>query len=502
MAVKTRAQLFSEKVISKPSVTVFHFEDDRRPKGTAAQVDSLVDGALSLLLRKGEFRGTKGEVKSYPFLRGRRMTRISLVGLGKREHFQGYVLRAAATRAGSEIAGVGLTRIGAIMPDIPPDTMASPRVAQTVVESLLIGAYRFTSLRAKLPEPGWAFPTEIAVYTATKPSPQIQEALEWASALAEATNYARDLDNLPGNVITPAELADRARALAKDYTLQLKVLDETALQKHGFGGLLAVGQGSQNPPRLVILEHKGEGEPVILVGKGITFDSGGISLKSSTDMDEMKFDKSGAIAVLGAMRAVAALQLPRRVVGVIACAENLPSGSAQRPGDIITMYSGKTVEVANTDAEGRLVLADAIAYAEKTYQPAAIIDIATLTGACVVALGNHAAGLFTKEDGLAERLTVAGIQSGDRLWRLPLWPEYGEQMKSNYADVKNIGGKEGGAITGAWFLSQFVQETPWAHVDIAGTAWTDSKRPPYTAGATGFGVRLFLEFLRVMAATA
>jgi leucyl aminopeptidase len=237
---------------------------------------------------------------------------------------------------------------------------------------------------------------------------------------------------------------------------------------------------------------------VVLVGKGITFDSGGISLKPSAGMDEMKFDKSGALAVLGAMRAVASLKIPRRVIGLIPTAENMPGGAASRPGDIITTYSGKTVEVANTDAEGRLILADALAYAEETYRPAAMVDAATLTGACVVALGNHVAGMFTADDRLAERLTVAGLQSGDRVWRMPLWPEYGEQMKSSYADLKNVGGREGGAVTAAWFLSQFVKETPWAHIDIAGTAWTEAKRPPYTAGATGFGVRLFLELLRVM----
>lgn len=500
MTVKTRAQILSEKIISKPAVVVFHFEDDRRLRGSAAQVDSFVDGNLSVLLRRGEFRGKKGEVKSYPLLRGKKVTRFSLVGLGRRKEFDGAVLRAAVTRAGSGIASVGLTRIAATLPEVSPHTMPALRVVQTVVESLLVGAYRFTELRSEPPEPGWAYPTEIVTYTSERPASQIREALQWGSVLAEATNYARDLDNLPGNVVTPAELAQRAIALAAEFGLQAKVLDEATLRKQGFGGILAVGCGSQNPPRLILLEHKGNGEPVVLVGKGVTFDSGGISLKPSAGMDEMKFDKSGAIAVLGAMRAVAALNLPRRVVGVIAAAENLPSGSAQRPGDIITIYNRKTVEVANTDAEGRLILADALAYAEKRYQPAAMIDIATLTGACVIALGNHVAGLFTEDEELAERLTVAGRQSGDRVWRLPLWPEYGEQMKSHYADLKNIGGKEGGAVTGAWFLSQFVQETPWAHVDIAGTAWTDPKRPPYTAGATGFGVRLFLEFLRVFVA--
>jgi len=496
MPLKTRAQVLSERILSLPAVMVFHFEDDGRLKGAAAEVDAYTGGGVAVFLRRKEFLGKKGEVKTFPYLRGRRVTRISLVGLGKRAEFDGIGLRAGVARAASEIAAVGLRRIGVALPGVPTEKMASPRLVQTIVESAQWGAYRFTEMRAELPEPGWAFPTEVTVFMDGKPSDEARQALEWGAVLGEATNYARNLDNLPGNVITPAELAERACRLAAECGITVRVLDVDALQQEGFGGILAVGRGSQNPPRLILLEHEGEGPPVAFLGKGLTFDSGGISLKPSANMEEMKFDKSGGIAVLGAMRAVAALGIPRRVVGVIAAAENLPSGSATRPGDIITMYSGKTVEVANTDAEGRLVLADALAYVEQTYKPTVMIDFATLTGACVVALGNQAAGLFTKNDDLAGRVAAAGAVSGDRVWRLPLWPEYGEQMKSHYADLKNVGGREAGAITGAWFLSQFVQEAPWAHVDIAGTAWAEPKRPLYTAGATGFGVRLCLEFLR------
>jgi leucyl aminopeptidase len=498
MTVKARAQILSEKILSRAAVMVFHFEDDQRLQGGAAEVDSYAGGELSVLLRQGEFRGKKREVKSHLHLRGRKTARISLVGLGKKESFEPPVLRAAVMKAASDIASAGRTRIGAVLPNLGLETLGDSRTAQAIVESILAGAYRFTDLRSEPPEPGWAFPRDVTIYTAGKPGDGVKESIEWGVALGEATNAARDVDNLPANIITPAELAERACEVAAEAGLEVTVMDEQQLQENGFGGILAVGKGSRNPPRLVILDHPGEGDPVVLVGKGITFDSGGISLKPSAGMDEMKFDKSGAIAVLGAMRAVARLKIPRRVIGILGAAENMPSGSAGRPGDIIIMYSGKTVEVSNTDAEGRLVLADAIAYAEEKYQPAAIVDAATLTGACVVALGNHCAGLFTKDDQLAERLTVAGLQSGDRVWRMPLWPEYGEQMKSHYADIKNIGGREGGAITGAWFISQFVDKTPWAHIDIAGTAWTDQKLPPYTTGSTGFGVKLFLELLRVM----
>ena len=302
----------------------------------------------------------------------------------------------------------------------------------------------------------------------------------------------------------PSVLADYARQLAKENNLKCTVLGKTALEKGGFGGLLAVGGGSAHEPHLIVLEyhgshHESTQSPIALVGKAITFDSGGISIKPSEKMDEMKFDKCGGVAVLGAMRAIAQLKLPLNVIGVIAAAENMPSSTSYRPGDIVTSYPGPdkrgvTIEVLNTDAEGRIVLGDALAYARER-KPQAIIDLATLTGACVVALGTYAAGLFGNDELLLERIRAAGERTGERVWPLPLWQEYKDKIKSDVADHKNTGGREGGAITAAAFLARYVGDTPWAHLDIAGTAWTTEERPYLAKGATGFGVRLAVDTL-------
>ena len=293
--------------------------------------------------------------------------------------------------------------------------------------------------------------------------------------------------------------AEQAKALAKTHKLRLRVFEKAELQKMGMNAFLSVSAGSVQPPKLIVLEwHPANAsDTVAVVGKGITFDSGGISLKPANDMDKMKFDKSGACAVLGIMRAASELKLPVHVVGVIAATENLPSGSASKPGDLVKAYSGKTIEILNTDAEGRLILADAIAYAEKHYRPSAIIDMATLTGACVIALGDCASGLLSNNDELAERLRVAGDYSGERVWRLPLWDDYGEKIKSDFADVKNTGDGTSGTITAAMFLKNFVGEnTPWAHLDIAGTAWVTKQKGAFNLGSTGVGVRLITHVLK------
>ena len=327
-----------------------------------------------------------------------------------------------------------------------------------------------------------------------------------AQIVAEATNYAREIGNLPGNVVTPRVLADYARELAKESNLDCTVLTKKELEKGGFGGLLAVGGGSANEPHLIVLEYNGTNEtaasahPIALVGKAITFDSGGISIKPSDKMDEMKFDKCGGVAVLAILKAVAQLQLPLHILGVISSAENMPSSTSYRPGDIVTSYHGTdkrgvTIEVLNTDAEGRIVLGDALVYARQR-GAATIIDFATLTGACVVALGSVAAGLLGNDEALQEKIRSSGQRTGDRVWPLPLWQEYKDKIKSDVADHKNTGGRYGGAITAAAFLAKYVGETPWAHLDIAGTAWTTDDLPYLTKGATGFGVRLVVDLLR------
>ena len=316
--------------------------------------------------------------------------------------------------------------------------------------------------------------------------------------LADATNYARHLGNQPGNLIYPSTLADAARKLAKQKGLRITVLDEKALRAGKFGGLIAVGSGSARPPRLIVLEHRGghAGEaPIALVGKAITFDTGGISIKAAANMEELIFDKCGGTAVLGAMAAIADLKLKRNVVAIIASAENMPSATAYRPGDIVTTYDGTHVEIVNTDAEGRMVLADAIGYAIKVKKASAIVDLATLTGACGVALGECVAGLWNTSEKLRDQLLDAAKKSGDQLWPMPLYPEYDRQIKSDVALIKNSGGRLAGACTAAAFLKTFTGETPWAHLDIAYTANTGSDHPDMARGATGFGVRALAELV-------
>jgi len=312
---------------------------------------------------------------------------------------------------------------------------------------------------------------------------------------------ARDLVNAPGNIKSPVFLTEQAQAAAKESGLTCKVLGQKELAKEGCGALLGVAQGSEREPQMIILEHNGgtKGKaPVALVGKGVTFDSGGISLKPGEKMDEMKMDMAGGAAVIGTMLAIALLKLPINVVGVVPAVENLPSGTAYRPGDILTSLSGKTIEVLNTDAEGRLILADALTYV-KRYQPELVVDLATLTGACIIALGHHATAVLGNDQKLIDSLLAAGEASGERLWQLPLWDDYDPLIKSDVADVKNTGGRAAGTITAAAFLKKFASDFHWAHLDIAGTAWRDQNQPYIPKGGTGVGVRLLVAFLQKLA---
>ncbi|MFQ5771006.1 MAG: leucyl aminopeptidase, partial [bacterium] len=327
---------------------------------------------------------------------------------------------------------------------------------------------------------------------------EVQKGIQWGKVVSEAANFTRDLQNHPGNWITPTRLAEIARETAKEGGLKCDVLVKEDMEELRMGALLGVAQGSVEPPKFIVLEHnsgKANIDTIVFVGKGITFDSGGISIKPSEKMEEMKFDMSGGAAVMGALKACAQLDIPLHVVGLIPATENLPGGHSMKPGDILRTSSGKTIEIINTDAEGRLILADALDYA-KRYQPRAVVDLATLTGACVVALGHYATGLFGKDSNLLSRLKQAGEKTGERLWELPLWEAYDEDIKSDYADVKNSAGRWGGAITAAAFLAKFADGYPWAHLDIAGTAWSDKELAYVPKGGTGLGVRLMLQFLR------
>ena len=470
-----------------PAIVLFAFENERL--AGPASFRKLLD-----TLSRKEFHGAERQLALLHTAgrAGIRAERILLVGLGKRDKFAPDRLRSAVGPALRKLAGTDIDR-------------AALQVAEDAVEPVVDAAelvnYKFT--RFKTPNDDR---TELKSLTLCLPPRSDLRAAKRsatrAQSIAAAANYARDIANQPGNIVYPAILADYARQLAKDCRLKCTVLNKAALERGNFGGLLAVGGGSAREPCLIVLEYNGGPKaerPIALVGKAITFDTGGISIKPADKMDEMKFDKCGGCAVFGAMRAVAELKLPLNVIGVIGSAENMPSATSYRPGDIVTSYRGAdkravTIEVLNTDAEGRVVLGDALAYARER-GPQAIIDLATLTGACVVALGPFAAGLLGNDEGLQAKLRAAGERTGERVWPLPLWQEYRDKIKSDVADIKNTGGRDAGAITAAAFLAKYVGDTPWAHLDIAGTAWTTEERPYIGKGATGFGVRLLLDAL-------
>lgn len=427
------------------------------------------------------------------------VSRVLLTGLGRRNRLNGEAaclkaLRSTASDAARHCREAHFTHIAASLPDLAGLVSVADTVRETCCGALL-GLYRQTAFKsdaaatlAKTPDPA-----TFTIFSATTLGADLQQALREAVASAKAVNLAKDLINAPGNRLTPQDLATKAQNVSKSHPdMRCTVLDEKALAAEGMNTILAVGAGSSHPPRLIILEYtphaQAQDKPLVFVGKGITFDSGGISLKPSAGMERMKGDMAGAAAVLALFSALAELAPACRVVGLLTCAENMPDGLATRPGDVITTLSGKTVEIVNTDAEGRLVLCDALTYAQKNWQPAALIDVATLTGACAVALGTDMAGLFSREPLLTERLRGLGERVGEPLWPLPLHDIYFEKLKSETADFTNCGPREGGACIAAIFLAQFIEEhTRWAHLDIAGTSFSEKK------GGTGYTVRTFID---------
>lgn len=415
------------------------------------------------------------------------------VGLGEAAKVTPDTVRRACGTAAKLLQAKGRTRGAVELGEWSGHT-------REAVEGAVLGAYRFDTFQPpKVGDPPKSH-LEVLTFVAADPD-AIAAAGERGRAAAVATNFARQVGNQPGNLFYPETLAATAQSLADEShgVLTVEILDGNALRERGFGGLLAVGGGSIHPPRLVALWYNGGAigdAPLALVGKAITFDSGGLSIKPALGMEEMVWDKCGGTAVLGAMHGIAALKPKRNVVGIIASAENMTGPGAYRPGDIVTVYDGRQIEINNTDAEGRVVLADALGYARKDCGALAIVDLATLTGACVVALGDWAAGLWTTDDGLKSQLLAASERSGDRLWPMPLYPEYSEQIKSDVALIKNSSGRPGGACTAAAFLRTFVEDTPWAHLDIAGPAALTKDRPDLARGATGFGVRVLLELVR------
>ena len=462
----------------------------------AAFEDSALPDEVAGLLEPNDFRGRAGQaLLLYP--RGALAPRrLLLVGLGKREAVTAESVRRAAAEAvrrARELQVAALS-IGAV-DDLPLDAAA---VGQAFAEGLALGAYRYWKYRTGLTTEQTFAVESATVYTGDARAADLSAGVTAGQAIAGGVALARDLVNSPGYAMTPARMGEEAVALGERLGLKVTVLDKAQLTEQGFGGILAVGQGSSNDPCFIIMEHgaAGDGPTICLVGKGLTFDSGGLSIKPAEAMDTMKSDMGGAAAVFGAMQTAAELKLPLHVVGLVSSAENMPSGTAYRPGDVVTTLSGKTIEVLNTDAEGRIILSDALFYAQR-YNPAAIIELSTLTGAIVIALGSHATGMMATDQALADRVSQAGETSGERVWQLPLWPEYHEMIKSEIADIKNIGGRAGGSITAGAFLAAFVGDYPFVHLDIAGTAWADRPAKPYEAqGGTGVGVRLLAEFLR------
>ncbi|MFQ6114084.1 MAG: leucyl aminopeptidase [bacterium] len=424
--------------------------------------------------------------------------RILFVGLGEVEHYDFEKLRQAAGTAAKTLMELGVKRLALAVESLVLDKSNPEEAAQAAVEGVVLATYQYTNFKEIKPEDEKGVHEVAYVVESPDIVQAVQQGISRGQIVANAANFARDLQNHPGNWATPTRLAEIAQSTAQEVGLKCQILEKPDMERLGMGAFLGVAQGSQEPPKFIILEHNSDQsnlETVVFVGKGITFDSGGISIKPSEKMQEMKFDMSGGAAVMGALKATAQLDIPLHVVGLIPATENLPSGTSMKPGDILRTSSGTTIEIVNTDAEGRLILADALVYA-KRYKPKAVVDLATLTGSCVVALGHYATGLFGKDAKILELLKKAGEKTGERLWELPLWDDYNEDIKSDYADVKNSGGRWGGAITAAAFLAKFAKDYPWAHLDIAGTAWTDKEKAYIPKGGTGMGVRLLVQFLR------
>lgn len=424
--------------------------------------------------------------------------RALLLGMGERQSLTLDTIRQAAAKASQKARSLKVAQCAIQLP--MPEGVSAAAMTQAITEGAELGLYNFLEYKTEPSESDTHIVNAMTIMVdASVDVHEAQQGITIGQTIVRGVCLARNLVNAPGNSLTPAQFGIIAEQVGNEVGLSITVFDELALEQQGFGGLLAVGKGSANPPRFIIMEHGKDLQNVptiCLVGKGITFDTGGISIKPSAEMDQMKYDMAGAAAVMGAMRAVAELQLPLHVVGIISSAENMPSATAYKPGDIVRTLSGKTVEVLNTDAEGRIVLADGLFYAQ-SYEPTAVFNAATLTGAMRIALGEAATGVMGNNQPVIDRLSRAGEVSHERVWQLPLWDEYREMVKSDIADVKNVAGRLAGSITAAAFLETFVGSYPWAHLDIAGTAWSGKSPRAYESkGATGVGVRLFVQLLR------
>ena len=465
----------------------------RRPKLTATgeRLDKAGKKHISVILNQGDMDGGLGTSQLLYDLPGIKARRVLLLGLGTQSDFNASALRRAVRMAASLIYKRNISATDFCLLEAAYAKVDHRRRARNLVEALEEGLYRYDETKSGRKKSSKL--KRISVLTDRSHLNEVRKGLREGEAIAGGVKLARDFANLPGNICTPSFLARQAREMQKRLPIKTTVLGEAEMKRLKMGSLLSVSRGSREPAKLIVMQYHGgkRGEqPVVLVGKGLTFDAGGISIKPAAAMDEMKYDMCGGASVFGAMQAVAELELKINVIGIVPASENLPDGAANKPGDIVTSMSGTTIEILNTDAEGRLILCDALTYAER-YKPAAVVDIATLTGACVIALGNHASGLFSDNDELAGELLKAGEASGDRAWRLPVWDDYSKQLDSNFADLANVGGRNAGAVTAACFLKHFTSKFDWAHLDIAGTAWTSGS----AKGATGRPVPLLVEFV-------
>jgi leucyl aminopeptidase len=482
------------EAVNERALVAFTFEGSDPLSARVQALDRRLGGRIRDAIRLGDLEGKPDQTTTIHPQQTGAPERVLLVGLGTREKLTADRVRVAAGRAASQLRD---REVGRFALDLPSEGAVSPAVcARAAAEGLLAGQYRFDRYKTGAGDRKKPIERVTIVVASSAPIADVRAAVERGRIVGEAQCFVRDLQNEPGNAMTPSRLAAEAQRLARGTGLRCRVYSEAEVRRMGMSAFLAVAQGSHEPPKLIVLEWnppRAKRDLVALVGKGITFDSGGISIKPWKDMWDMKFDMSGGAAVLGAMRAVAEMKLPQRVVGIVPATENLPSGTAFKPGDVIRAMSGTTIEIHSTDAEGRLILADALAFAAKR-KPAAIVDLATLTGSIVAAIGPQASGLFANDDALAESLRRAGDETGERLWPMPMWDDYQSLIKSDVADIKNVGGSYGGSIAAAMFLKRFVGDVPWAHLDIAGTAYLESPdwRPK---GGAGVGVRLLVRFL-------
>ena len=466
----------------------------KRFSDSAKKLDKLYRGSISNACQRGIAGGNLGQITTLHNSSRSKHHCIIIVGCGELDEFTISAYQRVLAAVANEIKRNKTSNVINCLTELPVkniDTLSKVQLSVTAIESAM---YIYSETKPSATNSKTRLKKQKFIAANKDELADMRDGIEFGQAIASGMNLAKELGNLPGNICTPTYLAEQALALKKGVKkLKVNILEEAQMKKLGMGALLSVSTGSVEPAKLVCMEYNGGNDderPIVLVGKGITFDTGGISLKPGSTMDEMKFDMCGAASVLGTMKACCELDLPINVVGVIACAENMPDGKATKPGDVVTTMSGQTVEILNTDAEGRLVLCDALTYVDK-YDPEVVIDIATLTGACVVALGQIPSGVMSNDDGFAKDLINAGEQTGDRTWQLPIWDEYQSQLDSNFADIANIGGRWGGTITAACFLSRFTKKYTWAHLDIAGVAWHQGKMK----GATGRPVPLLTEYL-------